>query len=269
MAREVERAGVDSRSPRLRRFHQARWDEPVVFELSTPGQRGTLVPEVDAEVAKVTGDVLEGIPGYARRREAPALPELSQPQVLRHYMRLSQETLGADFNIDVGQGTCTMKYSPKINDRLAGLPQFTELHPLQDASTTQGILELMWRFEQILCEISGLDRFSLQPGAGSAAIYAAMSMIRAFHRERGEGDARREIITTIFSHPSDAACAKTAGYDVITLYPDDDGYPDVGALEAAVSDRTAGFAVANPEDTGIYNPRIDEFVKIVHDAGGV
>jgi glycine dehydrogenase subunit 2 len=197
------------------------------------------------------------------------LPELSQPQVLRHYARLSQETLGTDLNIDVGQGTCTMKYSPKINDQLARAPKVADLHPLQDEDTVQGILEIMYRFEDMLKEISGLDRFSLQPGAGSAAIYTNVSIIRAYHESRGEGDQRDEIITTIFSHPSNAACAKTAGYKVITLYPDEDGYPDLGALKAAVSERTAGLLITNPEDTGIFNPRIEDFVKAVHEAGGL
>ena len=255
--------------PRLRRFHQARWDEPIIFELSCKGQRGILVPEVEEGIREQVGDVMASLPEYMRRKEPPALPELSQPQVLRHYARVSQETLGTDLNIDVGQGTCTMKYSPKINDQLARAPQVADLHPLQDEDTFQGILQIMYRFEDMLKEISGLDRFSLQPGAGSAAIYTNVSIIRAYHESRGEGDQRDEIITTIFSHPSNAACAKTAGYKVITLYPDEDGYPDLRALKAAVSERTAGLLTTNPEDTGIFNPRIEEFVKVVHEAGGL
>jgi glycine dehydrogenase subunit 2 len=114
-----------------------------------------------------------------------------------------------------------------------------------------------------------MDRFSLQPGAGSAAIYANASIIRAYHEARGEGKQRDEMITTIFSHPSNAACARTAGFKVITLYPDEDGYPDLEALKAALSERTAGLMITNPEDTGIYNPRIREFVRLVHQAGGL
>jgi glycine dehydrogenase subunit 2 len=253
----------------LRRFHQARWDEPVIFELSCPGQRGVLVPEVEEGVREAVGDVLATLPEKMRRQEPPKLPELSQPQVLRHYVRLSQENLGADFNIDVGQGTCTMKYSPKINDQLAASPKLAALHPLQDEATVQGILELMYRFEQILKEISGLDRFSLQPGAGSAAIYTNVSIIRAYHEAQGELGQRDEVITTIFSHPSNGACAKTAGFKVITLYPDANGYPDLDALKAAVSERTAALLITNPEDTGIFNPRIEEFVQVVHQAGGL
>ena len=255
--------------PNLRRFHQARWDEPIIFELSQPGQRGLLVPEVEPGIREQVGDALTTLPETMRRQRPPALPELSQPGVLRHYVRLSQENLGADLNVDVGQGTCTMKYNPKVNDQLAASPKLAELHPLQGEATVQGILEIMWRFEQILKEISGMDRFSLQPGAGSAAIYANVSMIRAYHEARGEAQQRDEIITTIFSHPSNAACARTAGFKIITLYPDEDGYPDLEALKAAVSERTAGLMITNPEDTGIFNPRIAEFVQLVHEAGGL
>jgi glycine dehydrogenase subunit 2 len=253
----------------LRRFHQARWDEPLIFELGSPGQRGLLVPAAEEDMQAAAGDVLAALPEGMRRKQPPGLPELSQPQVLRHFMRLSQQNLGADLNIDVGQGTCTMKYSPKINDQLAASGKIADLHPWQDEATVQGILEIFHRFEGILKAISGMDRFSLQPGAGSAAIYTNASMIRAYHAARGEADKRDEIITTIFSHPSNAACAKTAGFKVITLYPDNDGYPDPDALRAAVGERTAGLMITNPEDTGIYNPKIREFVETVHRAGGL
>jgi glycine dehydrogenase subunit 2 len=253
----------------LRRFHQARWDEPIIFELSRAEQRGVLVPEVEEGIKDQVGDVLAALPEIMRRKDPPRLPELAQPQVLRHYLRLSQENLGADLNIEIGQGTCTMKYSPKINDQLAGHPKLAELHPLQDEDTVQGILEIMYRFEGMLKEISGMDRFSLQPAAGSAAIYTNASIIRAYHESRGEADQRDEIITTIFSHPSNAACARTAGFKVITLYPNQDGYPDLEALKAAISERTAGLMITNPEDTGIFNPKIETFVEVVHEAGGL
>ncbi|MFQ5820229.1 MAG: aminomethyl-transferring glycine dehydrogenase subunit GcvPB [Candidatus Heimdallarchaeota archaeon] len=256
--------------PKLRRFHQARWDEPIIFELSNPGERGVLVPEVEEEIRKEVGEVLSHIPEGMRRKQPPQLPEIGQPQVLRHYVHMAQETLGTDYNIDIGQGTCTMKYSPKIHEYLARLPKITALHPLQDEDTVQGILEIMYQFEQFLKEISGMDRFSLQPGAGSVAIYANASMIRAYHEDRGEANQRDEMITTIFSHPSDAACPETAGYKIITLYQDEEtGYPSVEALKAAVSKRTAGLMITNPEDTGIFNSEIQEFVKIVHEVGGL
>ena len=255
--------------PSPRRFHQASWDEPVIFELSQPGQRGILLPPVEPGIEQEVGNPAQMLPDQLRRTVPPALPEMSQVHVLRHYDRISQENLGVDLNIDIGQGTCTMKYSPKINDQLAHTHKLTELHPLQDFSTVQGILEVMYRLEGMLKEISGMDRFSLQPGAGGAAIYANICMMRAYHASRGQGKQRDEVITTIFSHPSNAAAAKVAGYKVITLYPDSEGYPDLEALKAAVSERTAGLLITNPEDTGIFNPKIAEFTRIVHEAGGI
>jgi glycine dehydrogenase subunit 2 len=237
MTQDITKKRYSNGQPNLRRFHQARWDEPIIFELSRDGQRGILVPEVEDEVRETVGDVLSTIPEGMRRKKPPALPEISQPQVLRHYLRLSQENLGADLNVDIGQGTCTMKYNPKINDQLASMTEMAELHPLQDEETVQGILEIIYRFEQSLKAISGMDRFSFQPTSGS--------------------------------HPSNPACAKVAGYKINTLYPDDDGYPDLDALKSAVSERTAGLMITNPEDTGIFNPKIEEFVKVVHDAGGL
>lgn len=269
MTQDITSHRYTNSRPNLRRFHQAKWDEPIIFELHTPGQRGILIPQVENQVLEKTGDVLGKLPDSIRRSQPPSLPEISQPQVQRHYLRLSQENLGADLNIDVGQGTCTMKYSPKVNEHLARSPKMMEIHPLQDADTVQGILLIMHQLESFLKSISGMDRFTLQPSAGSAAIYTNAAIIRAYHRDRGRADQRDEIITTIFSHPSNAACAKTAGFNVITLYPDEDGYPDIDALKAALSDRTAGLMITNPEDTGIYNPRIKEFVDLVHEAGGL
>jgi len=260
---------ITAKRPKIRRFHQAKWDEEVIFELSQEGERGILVPEAEEDLKSEVGDVLSSIPQGVRRKRPPELPEVSQSRVLRHYMRLSQETLGTDLNIDVGQGTCTMKYSPKINEHLSRSPKMNEIHPLQDEGTVGGILEVMYRFKQILKEVSGMDEFSLQPSSGSQGIYANASIIRAYHEEQGEADKRDEMITTIFSHPSDAACARVAGFKVITLYPNEDGYPDMEALKAAVSERTAGLMITNPEDTGIFNPKIKEFVDVVHEAGGL
>jgi len=260
---------ITTKRPKIRRFHQAKWDEEVIFELSQEGERGILVPEAEEDLKKEVGDVLSHIPRGVRRKRPPELPEVSQSRVLRHYMRLSQGTLGTDLNIDVGQGTCTMKYSPKINEHLSRSPKMNEIHPLQDEGTVEGILEVMYRFKQILKEVSGMDEFSLQPASGSQGIYANASIIRAYHEDQGKADERDEVITTIFSHPSDAACARVAGFKVITLYPDEDGYPDLEALKAAASERTAGLMITNPEDTGIFNPKIKEFVDVVHEAGGL
>ena len=252
-----------------RDFHEARWDEPIILELGNPGERGILVPQATETMKKLSGEVHSLIPQGLQRKKAPALPEMSQMQVLRHYMRLSQETIGTDINIDIGLGTCTMKYSPKVNEQLVRSPKLQELHPYQDESTLQGILEIMYKLEQYLKSISGMDRVSLQPSGGSQAIFANVQAIRAYHESRGEGEQRDEIITTILSHPANPGAAATLGYKVITLYPGEDGLPDLEALKAAVSKRTAALLITNPEDTGIYNDRIRQFVDKVHEVGGL
>jgi len=259
----------DNKIIRQRNFHQAKWDEPIIFELDTPGERGIGVPDVEKEIVEQVGDGLSAIPSELLRKTPPALPEVSQMRVLKHFLRLSQACLGADFNIDVGQGTCTIKYNPKINDVIASSPKVTDIHPSQDFKTVQGALEIMYKVELFLKEISGLERFSLQPGGGSAAILAMASIIHNYHANRGEGEQRDEIITTMFSHPSDAAAAAVKGYKIITLYSDDDGYISSDAVRQVVSERTAGLLITNPEDTGIFNPLIREFTDIVHEAGGL
>lgn len=252
----------------LRKFHQARWDEQIIFEMSVPGERGILVPKAEQEISAEVGDGVSVL-GNLRRKQPAALPEVNQMKVNRHFMRLSQETMGTDVNIDISQGTCTMKYSPKFQEHLAARhPGMTEIHPLQDVETLQGILEMYYKLEQFLKEISGLDYFSLQPGGGAHGVFTNASIIRAYHADRGDKN-RDEIITTMFSHPCDAATPMTAGYKVITLMPDDNGYPDLEALKEALSERTAGIFITNPEDTGIYNPRIEEYVNAAHDVGAL
>ena len=254
---------------KVRNFHQAKWDEEIIFELDTPGQCGMLTPQIEPEIEQLVGDCLSTLPQNMKRVQPPELPEVSQMRVLKHFLRLSQQCLGADFNIDIGQGTCTVKYNPKINEVLAGNENASQIHPLQDQSTVQGALEIMYKLESFLKEISGMDRFSLQPSSGSSAIFIMASIIQAYHKSRGQAEQRDEIITTIFSHPSDAAAAAVKGYKVITLYQNEDGLPEVEALKKVVSNRTAGLLITNPEDTGIFNPRIVEFTKIVHQAGGL
>ena len=153
--------------PTLRRFHQARWDEPLIFELTAPGERGVIVSQTEAGVREAVGDVLADLPAGMRREKPAALPEMGQMRVLKHYLRLSQENLGADLNIDIGQGTCTMKYAPKVNDRLINTPNLTAMHPLQNEADAQGILEIIWNTEQMLAEISGMHRVSLHTSGGS------------------------------------------------------------------------------------------------------
>ncbi|MDL2263726.1 aminomethyl-transferring glycine dehydrogenase subunit GcvPB [Synergistaceae bacterium OttesenSCG-928-I11] len=250
---------------KYRNYHQARWDEPIIFELTQPGERGILLPEAEPEVEAA------GLPelGAMVRKNAPKLPEMSQMRVLKHYMHLSQENIGADETVDIGQGTCTMKYNPKINDRMAGLPGFADIHPRQSESTVQGALELMYQTEQMLKSISGMDRFCMHPGGGAQAVLTIATVVRDWVDAQGLTDKKDEIITTIFSHPANPACAAVKGFKLITIYPDKNGRPDLEAMKAAVNERTAAVFITNPEDIGIYNSDIKEFTKLVHDAGGL
>ena len=250
-------------------FQQARWNEPIIYEMSTAGQRGILVPQPAQEIKAMAGDVVGNLPANMRRKELPNLPELSQKHVLMHYLHLAQETMGSNICQDISEGTCTMKYNPRVNEELAALPSFAELHPCQDEDTVQGILEIYYKVEQIIKEVSGMDKVTFQPGGGNHAVYTAGSVVRAYWEDKGELDTRDEIITTIFSHPCDAAAPCTAGFKVITIYPDKNGFPDIEALKAAVSKRTAAIFMTNPEDIGLFNPRVHEFVNIVHGVGGL
>ena len=199
---------------KVRNFHQAKWDEPVIFELDTEGERGILVPEVEPEIKESVGDGVSLLPKNMRRNKAPALPEIGQMRVLKHFLRLSQHCLGADLNVDLGQGTCTMKYSPKVNEEFVRSPKAAELHPLQDESTIQGALEIMYKLDLFLREISGMDRFSFQPGGGSHAILAMASII-AVHVWRMLPLAMVIILAGLASIPKDiqdAASVDGAGY---------------------------------------------------------
>lgn len=254
---------------KLRKYHAPVWDEPIIMEMGSKGERGIYMPEAEDEVRSSVGSAESHIPENMRRVKLPNLPELSQPYVLRHYLRLTQQIMGMETANDIGSGTCTMKYSPKVNEVLSGMHQFTEIHPFQDEDTIQGILEVMYKLELILREISGMDRFSFQPGGGAHATYTNACILRAYHSLNGELDRRTEVITSMFSHPCNAASAVAAGFNVITLPPGKNGYPEFEALKAACSKNTAGLMITNPEDTGIYNPRIDDYIKVVHDVGGL
>ena len=259
----------DDRSQLVRRhFHQAAWSEPLVMSQGSPGRRGVIPPETHGALRRSGEEASAGVPAQLRRREAPALPELSQPEVIRHFTRLSQMVLAGNVAISLGLGTTTMKYNPVVNEQVTRSPKLADLHPAQHDETVQGVLEIIHRLEQYLTAISGMDRFSLQPAGGSQGIFSNALTVKAYHASRGES-ARDEVITTIFSHPANAAAPATAGFRVISLYPGPRGVPDLDALRAAVGERTAALFITNPEDTGIFNPQIEEFVRIVHDAGGL
>ncbi|HUL05541.1 MAG TPA: aminomethyl-transferring glycine dehydrogenase subunit GcvPB [Candidatus Acidoferrum sp.] len=251
----------------LRRYHAAVWDEPLVMELGHPGRRGQVFPEAEPAVRKAVGEARALIPAGMARTEAPHLPELSEPEVQRHYLHLSQETLGM-MGISLF-GTCTMKYNARVSEAVAMRPELAEVHPHQPEDTLQGILEIIHGFDLILRELSGMDQFIFQAGGGADAAYTHCCLTRAWHQARGQLAQRDEIITSIQAHPCNAATAAAAGFKVVTLQLEENGYPSIGALKAALSPRTAALLINNPDDMGIYNPDIKEWVRLVHEAGGL
>jgi glycine dehydrogenase subunit 2 len=218
-------------------------------------------------MAERAGTVSALVPKSALRTKPPVLPEMSEFEVFRHYLRLSQQTLGM-MGVDLF-GTCTMKYNPVMSESLSRLPQIREVHPLQDEQSIQGLLEVLYEFDLMLRELSGMDRFVFQAGGGADAAYLSVCVTRAYFESLGQLSQRNEIITTIQAHPCNAATAAAGGFNVITLPLEESGYPSVEALRAAVSPRTAALMVNNPDDMGIYNPHITEWVDIVHAAGGL
>ena len=250
--------GNGSSRPTLRQYHAPVWDEPLVMELGHKGRRGQVYAAGKFESSTL-------VPENMRRTRPPELPELSEPEVQRHYLHLSQQTLGM-MGISLF-GTCTMKYNARASEDAAR--RLNEVHPLQPPETLQGILEIIHAFDQILRELSGMDQFVFQAGGGADAAYTHCVVTRAYHQARGELVQRNEIITSIQAHPCNAATAAAAGFKVITLMLEDNGYPSTDALKAAVSNRTAALLINNPDDMGLYNPNIKEWVKIVHEAGGL
>lgn len=254
-------------SEKLKPYHAPVWSEPVIMEMGYPGRRGVLLADAEPEIRDQFPDAATLVPASMRRREAPALPEMTEPEVLYHYLRLSQQTLGM-MGMSIF-GTCTMKYNAQINEQMAWRPEVTELHPLQHEGTLQGALEIVHGMDGILRELSGMDQFVFQAGGGADAAYTSAVVTRAYHAAQGELEQRDEIITTIQTHPSNAATAAAAGFKVITLMLDENGYPSLDALRAAVSNRTAALMVNNPDDMGVYNPEMKEWCRIVHEAGGL
>lgn len=254
-------------SKSLPRYHSAKWDEPVIMEMGAPGRRGAIYPKADPEIASQVDSVINLIPEGMARIDTPHLPELSEPEVQRHYIRLSQEVLGM---VGVSLfGTCTMKYNPRLNEVIAARAEVAETHPLQHEETLQGTLRILHEFDLILRELSGMNQFVFQPGGGADAAYTHVCLTRAYFQSKGELEQRNEIITSIQAHPCNAATAAAAGFKVITLMLEEEGYPSVEALKAAVCGRTAALLINNPDDMGIYNPDIKEWVDIVHEAGGL
>jgi glycine dehydrogenase subunit 2 len=250
------------------KFRQAKWDEPLIFERSREGSIGYSLPEPSKAIQKMLPKPLSIIPENLRRKTPPLLPELSEPEVVQHFIRLSQ----MNYCIDLGLyplGSCTMKYNPPMNEEIVKNPQFSHSHPHQDCSTLQGILRILFELQQWLSEITGMDQHSLQPAAGAQGELAGVLIIRAYHDARDELKTRRHIIVPDSAHGTNPASAAMAGFDVIVVPSNKQGQVDTQALEDAVSKQTAGLMLTNPNTLGLFEQEIETIASIVHKAGGL
>jgi glycine dehydrogenase subunit 2 len=232
----------------------------LIFEKSQAGRRGGELPKYDLPPAKV--------PETLRRKTAPRLPELAEPEIVRHFTELSTR----NFGIDTGfypLGSCTMKYNPRVNERLVMLPGFRDLHPYQDEDGSQGALELMWRLQEALIEVSGLHACSLQPAAGSQGELTGLMLMRAYFADRGEGDTRDTIITADTAHGTNPASVTMAGYKLAKVETDARGNVDVAHLREMVDEHTAGLMLTNPSTLGLFDEHIEEIAEIFHEAGAL
>src|SRR5580700_11457100 len=236
--------------------------EPLIFELSKPGRRASsqIPPTLDPGARRAAD-----IPAHLRRARAPALPEVSELQTVRHFTRLSQFNFSIDSHF-YPLGSCTMKYNPKACNTYAMLPEFLAHHPL--APEPQGFLACMFELQEMLKEVTGMQGVSLSPMAGAHGEFAGVAMIRAYHRARSDL-ARTEIIVPEAAHGTNPATATMCGYSVREIRVGADGDIDVAALESAVGPHTAGIMLTNPSTLGIFERRIVDVARIVHAAGGL
>ncbi len=235
----------------------------TIFEKSREGRRAFTPPRDD--VPEV-GGIDELLPESARRSDPPQLPEMSEPEIVRHYNGLSKK----NFDLDTGfypLGSCTMKHNPKLHERVAALPGHSRLHPAQDPEFAQGALELMFRLQKALSEVSGLPHVSLQPSAGSHGELAGLLLARAYHEDRGEN--RTKVLTPDTAHGTNPATVTMAGYEVVKLGTNPDGGVDLDDLRANIGDDVACLMLTNPNTLGVFDENIAEIAKIVHGAGGV
>ncbi|GBD45461.1 putative glycine dehydrogenase (decarboxylating) subunit 2 [bacterium HR41] len=235
-------------------------EELTIFERSRPGRRAGTLPDDDVPAPPVA----ELLPERFRRSEAPRLPEVSEPELVRHFVGLSRR----NFHLDRGfypLGSCTMKYNPKLHERLAALPGFARLHPLAPDELAQGALELMWRLERALAEIAGLPHVTLHPGAGSQGELCGLLVTRAYHEERGEE--RTKVLIPDTAHGTNPATVTMAGYEPVAVGTAADGGVDVDDLRAKVDERTACLMLTNPNTLGLFDRNIAEIARIVRGVG--
>jgi glycine dehydrogenase subunit 2 len=230
----------------------------LIYEKSQPGRRASTLPRYDLPEPEV--------PQELRRAEPPRLPELPEFELVRHFTELSSR----NFGIDTGfypLGSCTMKYNPRVNERVAALPGFRDLHPLQEEDGAQGALELQWRLGEALREITGLDAVSLQPAAGSQGELTGLMLMRAYFADRGEE--RDTVITADTAHGTNPASVTMAGYRLEKVATDARGNLDLDDLRARVNERTAGLMLTNPSTLGLFDENIEEVSAIFHEAGAL
>jgi len=249
-------------------FKQANWNEPIIFNLGKEGRRGHIPPKLEEEIKNVVGEAEALIPKNMQRTSQLGLPELSEVEVTRHFMRLSEMNYGVDSGF-YPLGSCTMKYNPKINEQLANLPTINMLHPYQDESTVQGILEILYKLERWLAEITGTHEVCLHPAAGAHGEFLGTLLMRAYHKINGEGEKRSEVIIPDSAHGTNPASASMAGFKVVVVPSDEEGCINLEALKAAVSEKTAGLMLTNPNTLGIFEKNIEEISKTIHEAGGL
>jgi glycine cleavage system P protein (glycine dehydrogenase) subunit 2 len=249
-------------------FRQANWNEPVVFELGRSGRRGHSLPYSEDEIRKVVGDLDKLVPNSIRRTSKISLPELSEVEVDRHYFRLSEMNYGVDSGL-YPLGSCTMKYNPKINESLAALPSLGMIHPYQGEETVQGMLEILYTLERWLSEITGMHEVCLQPAAGAHGELLGTLLMHACLKANGDCDKRTEVLIPDSAHGTNPASAAMAGFNVVVLPSGSDGCIDIEALKSAVSTKTAGLMLTNPNTLGLFEKDIVQIAKIVHEAGGL
>jgi glycine dehydrogenase subunit 2 len=237
--------------------------EPPIFAQSVPGHRGVDLPAPGVPAA----DLADLLPHVRLRHTPPALPEVAEAQVVRHYTRLAH----LNHCVDTGfypLGSCTMKYNPKVNDEVAALPGFAELHPYQAEADVQGMLELMHELEQGLLEITGMYRASLQPAAGAQGELAGILMIKAYHRDHSPSE-RDTVIVPDSAHGTNLSSATMGGFKVVEIPSSSRGLVDLETLRANLSDRTAAIMLTNPNTLGLFEEDILEISRLVHEAGAL
>jgi glycine dehydrogenase subunit 2 len=232
----------------------------TVFERSQPGRRAAVLPPLDVP----DRDPADLIPRHLLRERPAELPEVSEPEIVRHYNRLSRR----NFDLDSGfypLGSCTMKHNPRLNERVAALPGHARLHPLQPPQRAQGALELMWRLQGALAEICGLPHVSLQPSAGAHGELAGLLLTRAYHEDHGQR--RSKVLAPDTSHGTNPATITMAGYELVKVATDERGGIDVDDLRAKADDEVACLMLTNPNTLGLFDERIEEIARIVHGSG--